>query len=550
MPFALRSSGLLLPVGLFVSVAVLILAFWAWIGRPVEMPASPLGADGKLPCVSYAPFREGQSPLGDRVPIAESQIEEDMAQLAKLTQCVRTYSVELGLDKVAPLARKYGIKVLQGVWLGSNPEKNRAEIDAAVAVAQKYPDVISAMVVGNEVMLRGELSAAAIAAALRDVKARVGGIPVTYADVWEFWERAPALAGEVDFVTVHILPYWEDFPVPAEAAAAHIDRIRQHVAAQFPGKEILIGETGWPSAGRMREGALPAPSTQARVLSDVLRLAAEKGYRVNLIEAYDQPWKRRNEGTVGGHWGLIEAVSRAPKFAWGTPVSDHPYWPLQALTGIVLAGVAFAVAGAAARRLKERGEAPPKSGAWVCVSVLALTAGATLGGTITALPLESLGGVGWARNGAFLGLSLAVALVVPALLVRRTPLASVAVALDVRGWRLRPARIVAGSVLLVLGVLAVGEVALELIFDPRYKDFPLYPLTPVVVALGLLAVRTPPQADKAGFAERSAFCLLLVAAFYIPLNETLANWQALWFGLICLCLALTLLRVLAARAKG
>ena len=91
-------------------------------------------------------------------------------------------------------------------------------------------------------------------------------VPVTYADVWEFWLRNRELYDAVDFVTIHILPYWEDFPIPREIAAAHVDVIRKRMAVAFPGKEILIGETGWPSAGRMREGALPSRTNQARVL--------------------------------------------------------------------------------------------------------------------------------------------------------------------------------------------------------------------------------------------------------------------------------------------
>ena len=89
------------------------------------------------------------------------------------------------------------------------------------------------------------------------------------------------------------------------------------VAAAFPDKEILIGETGWPSAGRMREGALPSPSNQARVIHDILALAKRDNFRVNVIEAFDQPWKRRLEGTVGGHWGLFDADSRAIQIRLG-----------------------------------------------------------------------------------------------------------------------------------------------------------------------------------------------------------------------------------------
>ena len=91
-------------------------------------------------------------------------------------------------------------------------------------------------------------------------------MPVTYADVWEFWLRHREVAAAVDFVTIHILPYWEDFPISARDAANHVDAIRRQMVAAFPGKDILVGEFGWPSAGRMREGALPSPVNQARVM--------------------------------------------------------------------------------------------------------------------------------------------------------------------------------------------------------------------------------------------------------------------------------------------
>ena len=164
--------------------------------------------------------------------------------------------------------------------------------------------------------MRGEISPLDLAEAIRGVKERAHK-PVTYADVWEFWIKNRALAGVVDFVTIHILPYWEDMPIAAEQAADHVASIRRLAVSAFPGKEIVIGETGWPSAGRMREGARPSPANQARVIHDILARGKREGFRVNLIEAYDQPWKRYLEGTVGGHWGLLDDVRRVFKFSWG-----------------------------------------------------------------------------------------------------------------------------------------------------------------------------------------------------------------------------------------
>ena len=338
----------------------------------------------KLYCLSYAPFRGGQTPLDPATHIPAAQIERDLTQLARMTGCVRTYSTDYGLDQVAGIAARHGLKVIQGLWLSGHPDKNRDQVETAVALAKRYPDTIRAVVVGNEVLLRGEMSGGDLAATIRAVKARVS-VPVTYADVWEFWLRNPDVAAAADFITIHILPYWEDFPIPARNAAAHVAAIRKRVAAAFPGKDVLIGEVGWPSAGRMREGALPSPANQARVIQEVLALAAREDFRVNVIEAYDQPWKRALEGTVGGHWGLIGDGTRQFKFAWGEAVSDHPLWLWQAAGGIAFALIVFGAAIAAARGRK----APPI--AWLAVTGNAMAGGTLIGWTIANVPLESLG---------------------------------------------------------------------------------------------------------------------------------------------------------------
>src|ERR1700719_4853818 len=113
---------------------------------PITLAHAPIDPNAKLLCVSYAPFREGQTPLVLTTYIAPQQIAEDLAQLAKITDCVRTYSIENGLDQVPALAAKAGLKVILGIWLGSNRLKNLAQISMAVGLAKEYPGVITAVV--------------------------------------------------------------------------------------------------------------------------------------------------------------------------------------------------------------------------------------------------------------------------------------------------------------------------------------------------------------------------------------------------------------------
>src|SRR5262249_56259203 len=103
-------------------------------------------------------------------------------------------------------AKRHGMKVLQGLWLSNRPETNRKQIATTIALAKRFPDVIAAVVVGNEGLLRGGMSAPDLVRTIREVKAQVS-MPVTYADVWGFWLRHPGVAPAVDFVTIPLPPY-------------------------------------------------------------------------------------------------------------------------------------------------------------------------------------------------------------------------------------------------------------------------------------------------------------------------------------------------------
>ena len=429
-----------IPAALFACAVAVIAAAWWWMGKPVAMPPSPLAQGEKLYCVSYAPFRGTQSPLTPPINISPEQIDDDLARLSKITDCVRTYAIEFGLDRIAEIAKRHGLKVMQGIWLSGNPAKNKIEIDSAIRLAKQYPETIRALIVGNEVLLRGEMTAQDLAATIRNVKSQTS-VPVTYADVWEFWLRTRDVYDAVDFVTIHILPYWEDFPISAKDSVSHLDEIRKKVAAAFPNKDILIGETGFPSAGRMRAGAEPSPSNQAKVIHDIIALAKRDKFRVNVIEAFDQPWKRQLEGTVGGHWGLFDADSRAFKFAWGEPVSDHPFWQRQIIGGVLMAALVFGAAMLGRIRLTTSTPVPVSS--WIGVAIIAGIAGIFVPLAGEKLPLQSLGIPGWVRGGAMFVLAVACPLAVAAAITRGRSVPAFASVLtqDPRTFdcRLRPA---------------------------------------------------------------------------------------------------------------
>lgn len=531
-PISLRT-----PLALLLISFGMIVAVWWWLATPITLLRAPIDPNAKLLCVSYAPFRDTQTPLVPTTQIVPEQIAQDLAQLAKISDCVRTYSIENGLDQVPALAAKVGLKVMQGIWLGNNRLKNQAQIATAVRLAKDYPGVITSLVVGNEVLLRGEMTTSDLAATIRSVKSQVT-VPVTYADVWEFWLRNREIYDVVDFVTIHILPYWEDMPVRAKFAAAHVDSIRKRMAAAFPGKEILIGETGWPSAGRMREGALPSRTNQARVVSEILLLAKQENFRVNLIEAYDQPWKRELEGTVGGYWGLIDAVQRVVKYPPGEPISNFPFWKLQMGCGMVLS---FFVFGAAWLTLRRR-PWTPRLASWVGVGMSATTAGILLGIASDKMFYESYGIGGWLGWGALLTAAIASPLLCANALMSGRALPTFLELLGPREFRTGSVLTVLLGAVLIVTTLIGAETALGFIFDPRYRDFPFAALTMAVVPFAMVTLLNRPQEGVRPIAEQVFAGVLTGAVLYTGFNEGAQNWQSLWTCAIYFLLAVTLWR--------
>ncbi|WP_249140622.1 MULTISPECIES: beta-(1-6) glucans synthase [Bradyrhizobium] len=517
-----------------------IAAVWWWLATPITLARAPIDPSAKLQCVSYAPFRGDQTPLNEWTHIDAEQIEQDLRQLKDISECVRTYSIENGLDQVPAIAAKVGgLKVIQGIWLSSNRVKNFSQVATVVRLTKEFPAVISSVVVGNEVLLRGEMTTADLAAIIRSVKAQVT-VPVTYADVWEYWLKNREIYEAVDFVTIHILPYWEDMPIRAKFAASHVNSIRQQMAVAFPGKEILIGETGWPSEGRMREGALPSRTNQARVVSEILALAKAQGFRVNLIEAYDQPWKRRLEGTVGGYWGLLDSIHRSLKYPPGEPISNFPFWKSYMGAGMGLSVLVFVVAGLTLRRRPWT----PRFSAWLGVGISATAGGILLGVAFDKMYYESYGWGGWLQWGALLAAGILSPIFCSQALVSGRGLPTFLELLGPRDGRKWSKLSVALGLTLAVTAVIASETALGFVFDPRYRDFPFASLTMAVVPFAMLLVNRP-QSGVRPIAEAIFAGLLALSAIYVLLNEGRENWQSLWTCTIYLVLAFTLWRARA-----
>jgi glucan 1,3-beta-glucosidase len=517
----LRHPGLLLA-----AVSLAIAFVWYALGYPTQLPRSPLAPGEKLECISYAP---------GGAAVSVQQIEADLARLAPHVACVRTYATGNGLDRVPEIARRLDLQVLQGVALGRDADRNNAEIERAIALAKSQRAAIRAFVVGSDVLSRNDLPATELAAQIRRVRDATK-LPVTYADRPEAWLNAGTLAGVVDFVTVHVDLYGAEFPPRASDAARTTLETRTRVAARLGAKAVMVGEVGWPSAGRMRESARPSPANQARVLHDLVAAAKAANFRINFFEGQDQRWRGRLAGTAAAHWGLLDGETGEIKFRWGGIVSDHPLWFYQGLLGVMLAFVVFAAAFLAARSI---GHGAPARADWRPVALIALTAGLFIGWSVAEVPLQSDSVFEWLHAALLIGLAVATPPAAAAALVHGNSMENFGALFDADVRRFAHPLSQAVTLLFVIATVVAIELALGLVFDPATRDFAGAPLTGPAAALMILALQNPPRGRSPSVAEIAAALVLAASSIFIAFNETFWNWQALWLALVLLLLAAT-----------
>jgi exo-beta-1,3-glucanase (GH17 family)/cellulose synthase/poly-beta-1,6-N-acetylglucosamine synthase-like glycosyltransferase len=303
---------------------------WAWVNRPTPEPAWPARIQG----MAFSPYHADQNPFGGKDPSAE-EIDADLKLLENKTYSVRTYRTLGALGVVPELAERHGIKVALGIQLNKDPKETDQEIRRGIELANKYPNTVVRVLVGNEVMLTGTLTTEELNAYIDRVRAGIPkSIPVGYADTWATWLKFPEIVPHVDFLAVHLFPYWEG--VGVDQAVDFCFTELKKVQTAYPGKPTIIGEVGWPSEGRIRNAAVASLSDEALFLRRFLARAQKEKVRYYVMEAFDQPWKARDEGAVGSYWGIYD-VERQAKFAFTEPIVRIPEWHVLAGTSVALA---------------------------------------------------------------------------------------------------------------------------------------------------------------------------------------------------------------------
>ncbi|WP_394672948.1 glycosyltransferase [Limnobacter sp.] len=307
---------------------LLVVGGYGYINQPEQVPPW----NQVIPGFAFSPYQAGQSPIDNIEPKVED-INRDLSLLAGKTLAIRTYTVAGIFGEIPALAKTHNINVALGAWLSPDLQANEKELDRLLSVAHSPPYNVVRLIAGNEALLREDLNLTQIIASLDKVRIATD-IPVSTAEPWHVWLKNPDLAEHVDYLAVHLLPFWEG--IALDNAVDFSINTYQRLQEAFPGKPIVVTEVGWPSNGRSIKQADASQANQAKFLRRFIPRAEQEHMVFYVMEAFDQPWKSDIEGSVGGHWGVFDSF-REPKFEPDRPIIAIPQWKLLAAASIVVA---------------------------------------------------------------------------------------------------------------------------------------------------------------------------------------------------------------------
>jgi exo-beta-1,3-glucanase (GH17 family)/cellulose synthase/poly-beta-1,6-N-acetylglucosamine synthase-like glycosyltransferase len=310
-------------------VAVLFAGTWVLLNRPVEQDPWTQDVSG----LTYTPFRDDANPTNGREPTL-AEVRQDLSLMASLTSQIRTYSTVGANYGVPTMADKMGLRMMAGAWIDVDPEKNQQEIDNLIALATDNGSV-SRITVGNEAIYKNLVKVPQLIEYIREVKRRLPGIPVSTAEPYGVWLDHPELLEEVDFVAVHILPFWNGIPVDdaVDWTLGNLQAVKDALAERGLDKRVVLTEVGWPSQGLQRQGAIASPVNQGIFLRNFVREAKKQDIEYFIIEGFDQPWKAEFEGGVGAYWGVWDG-HRSLKPALQGILVNYQNW--RVLGGVIL----------------------------------------------------------------------------------------------------------------------------------------------------------------------------------------------------------------------
>ena len=225
----------------------------------------------------FSPYKVGQSP-GDFV--SEDQIRDRL-------EIIQPYTFKIGFHQpeVNQIAQQMQFETTGIIWLNDSKKNNNASAETMIAAAQN--SYMNKIMVGEEVLMRGDLPSQDLVEIIQEVKGRAPeGTAVGYSDSWHILLEYPEVVNECHVIWANIYPYWEN--IPAEEAVFELLSRYEQLQARYPAKKIII-RTGWPSDDSREEAC--------QYFSEFINVATINKIEYQYFSAFDEEWR-------GLDWGI------------------------------------------------------------------------------------------------------------------------------------------------------------------------------------------------------------------------------------------------------
>jgi exo-beta-1,3-glucanase (GH17 family) len=348
-----------------------------------EVTAKDILGNEKYQAICFGGYRENSRDIQPTV----NQLKEDLLILSALNiKIIRTYNVHLAhasnvLLAISELKKEnsdFEMYVMLGAWMDcknawtdlepnhdEESERNAVEIKEAVRLANKYPEIVKVIAVGNEAMVKWAtayyvqpkiiLKWVNHLQSLKKENKLSKDLWITCSDDFASWGGAEdtyktkdleALIHAVDYVSMHTYPYHNSHYNPnfwktpqeesnlsdlekvdaamnrsVEFAKMQYNTVKNYVKSIDPSKPIHIGETGWASISDGfygSEGSKASDEYKQALYYNALREWTNKeGISCFFFEAFDEPWK--DSGNPLGsenHFGIFTVDGKAKYALW------------------------------------------------------------------------------------------------------------------------------------------------------------------------------------------------------------------------------------------
>ena len=223
-----------------------------------------------------------------------------MEIVAPHTTWVRSFSCTGGNEHIPKIARSKGLKTMVGAWIGSNKKENNREIKSLIRLAKK--GLVDIAVVGNETLMRNEVSEQNILDYLAEVKKALPTVKVGYVDAYYQFIQRPKLVEACDVILINCYPFWEGYKIEfASSSLGEMYKVTKNIAN---GKPVIITETGWPNQGESVGKSQPSTQNAMDYFVNTHLWSKLEKAPMFYFSSFDESWKVHHEGDVGSRWGI------------------------------------------------------------------------------------------------------------------------------------------------------------------------------------------------------------------------------------------------------